>query len=220
MKKYRTKKQAVYEFLKQEILLGVLKPGEQIINSNIAKQLDVSENPVREALHQLEMEGLVTIKPSIGTTVSILSKKELEDIYELKIFLESMGIRKAIENITDEDIKNLKLIIDESILAIEENDFLSVSNLNKRFHMGIYKKSNNPYLIKVIEDLWTLIFRYALVIYSTQQVNDFFDDHNDILDAISEKDVDRAEYLMTEHQNRAMNKMIEILENSLVFSTE
>lgn len=214
MKKYRTKKQAVYEFLKQEIILGVLKPGEQINNSYIAKKLNVSGNPVREALQQLHMEGLVTIKPHIGTSVSILSRKELENIYELKIFLESLGIRKAIENINQKDIENLKLIIYESVKAIKENDFLSVAKFNKSFHMEIYKKSNNPYLIKMVEDLWAMIYRYAIVIYSTQQVNEFYNDHQDILDAITEKDANRAELLIIEHQKSAMNKMIEIIDKS------
>lgn len=211
-KKYRSKKEKIYENLKQEILLGTLKPGESIIYSEVEKKFNISRNPIREAMQQLEIEGLVTIKPYVGTMVSKLSKTDIEAIYEVRMLLESKAIKQSIKKIDKKDLMYLNENIDQSLKAIEEKDYLLIARLNKKFHMNMYKKCNNAYLIKIIEELWSTIFRYSLTLYSSYEVDSFIEEHKRIVHYLTEKDYNKTEKLLINHQKEAMLKIIDSID--------
>lgn len=206
---YRTKKETIYEILKKEIYEGKYEPGEKLVISKLAKQFNSSEIPVREALNQLNSEGLVEFKPHIGAIVSSLSSKDIQDIFELRIELEGLATRLAVEHINEQDLEKLKKILKDSQSAFEEKDYKKYEDLNKQFHMGIYNKCDNQLLIKLINDLWSNTKRYpSLFKQNDEHIKLSIQEHQDIYDAIGKKDSELAENIMIKHKARAATEII------------
>ncbi|NLZ51956.1 MAG: GntR family transcriptional regulator, partial [Thermoanaerobacteraceae bacterium] len=98
----------IYHHLKNAILDGVYKPGDSLIEMKLAKELGVSRTPIREAIRQLELEGLVTSIPNKGVVVEGVTLQDVEDIYEIRKMIEGLAARWAAEKISDEQLKELK----------------------------------------------------------------------------------------------------------------
>lgn len=211
-KNYKTKKEYVFHHLNEEIFTGRLNPGSRLEYQEIADKLNVSLNPVREAMHQLETNGLVEIVPRQGAYVSMHSEKYLSDIYDVKISLEIKAARLAVENINDAGLKHLKSIIEMTEKDIED-DMLTCALLNKEFHTAICSYSNNLYLEKIIEDIWDIIFRYSLSMFSKEGVKRNLKEHYLMLELIEDGDVDELVSLMYKHQINAKDVMIKVVEN-------
>lgn len=211
-KNYKTKKEYVFHYLNEEIFTGRLKPGSRLEYNDIANKLNVSLNPVREAMHQLETNGLVEIVPRQGAYVSMHSEKYLSDIYDVKIDLEIKAAKLAVKNIDENGIKHLKSIIEKTEDHIEDN-MLTCALLNKEFHTAICSYSDNLYLIKIIEDIWDIIFRYSLSMFSKEGVKRNLVEHYAMLDLIEKGDVDSLVSLMYEHQSNAKKVIQKIVKN-------
>ena len=102
--KFITKNVAVYEALRKDIIEGRMKPGQKIIMSEVAKNLGLSDIPVREAIRRLESEGYVHFTPNIGAIVSELDADKIIELYLIRIELESLATRLAVDHITSGDI--------------------------------------------------------------------------------------------------------------------
>ena len=183
------------------ILNGELKPGDQLIESSIANQMQVSRGPVRDALKQLENEGLVTNIPRKGTFVRKLNKEDFKQIYELRAYLESLAIRLAIEKLDEnsELISSLKNIAKEIGEASKEERIAHIADLDIEFHRVICESSKNQYLVEAWMRIRSLI-RLCLITdlyyknyWKTEK------DHHMIIDAIAEKDVKLGEERIRDH---------------------
>ena len=104
----KTKNVAVYERLRQDIVKGKLKPGQKIVMRELAKELGLSETPIREAIRRLESEGYLRFTPHMGALVSELDEQELVEIFLIRIELEALATRLAAPSLTDKDIDFLK----------------------------------------------------------------------------------------------------------------
>lgn len=213
---YRTKKEYVYEELKEKIMKGVLEPGTRLVYKEISNQLDVSENPVREAIQKLHTDGLVEIKPHVGTIVAIHSKKEFANMYEVKILLETKAFLMAADNMHEEDFIKLYGYIEEAEKAFKDNNLIYIAEINKKFHLEIYKKSNNPYLVKLIDDIWTVTYRYNLAIFSESHVKTSLNEHKQILEALCQKDYPLIEKLIVDHQRNSIEKILKVVDERIV----
>ncbi len=117
------------------ILNGFLKPGDHLVESAIAEQLQVSRAPVREALSALEREGLIVYAPRRGYFVVEFTPKDIEEIYSLRLLLEVGALRRAIDRVPDEDIRKLQEIVNTLGQAVEEGwEQASISSLDLSFH--------------------------------------------------------------------------------------
>lgn len=213
-KNYKTKKEYVYQYLNEKIFTGKLKPGLRLEYNDIAKILNVSLNPVREAMHQLEINGLVKIIPRQGAYVAMHSEKYLTDMYDMKIDLEAKASTLAVANMDESDLIHLEYILKQTEEHIE-GDLLTCALLNKEFHTTLCSYSDNLYLMKVIDDIWANIFRYSLSISSKKGVKRNLKDHYSMLRLIENKEVELLESLIKEHQITAKNKVLKIIGHHL-----
>ena len=152
--KFITKNVAVYEALRKDIIEGRMKPGQKIIMSEVAKNLGLSDIPVREAIRRLESEGYVHFTPHIGAIVSELDANKIIELYLIRIELESLATRLAVDHITSGDIDFLIKKNQDMERAVKAEKYEKLGALNKEFHLRIYQAAPYPTLTQLIEDLW------------------------------------------------------------------
>lgn len=208
---YRTKKETIYEILKEEIYEGKYKAGERLVISHLAKRFNSSEIPVREAINQLSSEGLIEITPYVGATVSLLSPKDIKDIFELRIVLEGLATRLAARNLQDADFEMLRKILNDSVEGFSNKDYRKYEKCNLEFHMKLYEKSDNPRLVKIIESLWKNTKRYpSLFDQNDEYIRQSIKEHEEIYLALLEKNGELAEEIMKRHKERAAKEIIRL----------
>ena len=136
----------VLERLRKAIVEGDLVLGQPLSERQLADNLGVSKTPVREALAQLRVEGLVDILPQRGAFVFTLSAKDIIHICELRLTLESSALRLAYQRNGDELICRLELVLEEMVLSQENNDTRNYLNLDTQFHAIFFATCGNPLL--------------------------------------------------------------------------
>ena len=198
----------VYTQLKDKILHLELPPGSSISEIETAEQYNISRTPVREALRQLELEGLVNIVPNKGAYVTGISQKDTRDIYVIRSYLEGLAARWACERITEEEIENLEEIVYLSEFHAKKNHYEQLVELDNKFHESIYRASGS----KILEHELTTFHHYLERIRKeslkreerAQQSNE---EHTSILEAIKTRDGDLAEKLAHEHIIQTIENM-------------
>lgn len=193
----------VFQKLRDDILQGNYKEHDELRENTIGKELGVSRTPVREALRQLELEGLVTIVPNKGAYVTGISVKDVKDIYMIRSSLEGLCARWAAENITPEQLDKLEEIILISEFHMKKEGgggAETISQLDGKFHAVLYEASNSRILSRVLLDFHKYVqqARKSSVV-SEERARKSIREHKAILRAIKEKDPDTAEQLANEH---------------------
>ncbi|MCO5070255.1 MAG: GntR family transcriptional regulator [Rhizobiaceae bacterium] len=194
-----TAQHEVYLHLRQKILLGEFAVGERIIPNDVAKELGVSRMPVREALRQLDSEGLVDLRPNRGALVTQLSSNELFEIYAIRMALEGTAARLAAKNRTKASIAELDFNM-HRLLAADENlrDWL---HLHGELHDFIARMSGMPKLLaetrRFRSQLDPYLLKFYLEIYSTPEMPG--SEHEALIQAIKEGTPDEAEVAMRQH---------------------
>ena len=151
---YKPLRDVVFENLREAIVEGGLKPGQRLMEVQLAEQLGVSRTPVREAIRKLELEGLVVMIPRKGAYVANMSLKDVIDVLEIRASLEGLAASLAAERITDEDIKKLENIVEEFKNSINELDVEALLRKDVEFHECICKATNNKKLHQLMNSLW------------------------------------------------------------------
>ena len=202
---FKTKNEAIYEMLRQEILQAKIKPGEKIVVSDLSKKIGVSEIPIREAVKKLESEGFLTIMPHVGITVSKLDPDEVVEFYLIRIELESLASRLATPHINQEDIEYLTEKNQEMKSALDRDDPEMLAALNKQFHLKIYAAAKRPHLYKLIADLWDKVSWIRSVFFLAPQIAlDSLKEHGEIIEAIRKKDAELVGKLMREQKRHSL----------------
>lgn len=203
----RTVKSSLAESLRDEILLGELTPGQHLRLEEIAGRYEISTTPVREALRELESEGLVTIFPHRGAVVTKLSAGELQDIYDIRATLEEMATRLAVPHITEDILAELRAYIEEMDSHIGE--LVTLVKLNHKFHITLYAASGRRHLCELTSMLRfrTQHYLHAFITYMGGMPQAQID-HRAILTACKEHDVDRAASLVYEHVIHVGNAIV------------
>lgn len=193
--------------LRDDILNGVLPPGLQIRQEALAGQFGVSRVPVREALRQLEAEGLVTSELHKGAFVSTRSLDEVEEMLDIRIALEMRALKLAIPNVTPEVVTRARRILAEYDRSDDPQQW---RDLNMAFHMTLYAPCNRPQLLKMIEDVVLANHRFIRTFISaTVGRVDPQAEHHRILEACAAQNTARALKLLEthiEHTRRALQK--------------
>lgn len=209
--RFQTKNESIYETLKDEIYKNKYEFGERLEMNRLAKRFECSEIPVREALKKLSVEGLIEFKAYIGATVSTVSFKQITEIFQLRTVLESFATELATSNLTENDLKYLKDILDKSKEAFENLDFTEFEKLNIDFHMEIYKKSENELLLEKIKELWNNSARYPSVFeQNSEHIAQSIKEHDKIYEALLNRDANSARKYTIEHKERAGNEILKI----------
>ena len=205
---FKTKTDVVREKLRQDIIDGKLKPGQRIVISDVAKDFGLSEIPVREAIRRLESERLVQFTPHVGAVVSTIDESEFLEIYLIRIELEVLATRLAVPHINEKALSRLNSIIQRAEIAIDEGKHEKLGSLNKEFHLAVYQAGPYPYLYRMILDLWEKFeLSKSVFAYVPNRAVPSWNEHQQIVEAIKNKDVDHAAELVGKQKNRTMKAL-------------
>jgi len=200
----------VYNAIRDKILSGQYKESEELKENAVAAELGVSRTPVREALRQLELEGLVTIIPNKGAYVTGITKKDIHDIYIIRSYLEGLCAKWACENITEAQIEALEEILYLSDFHAGRGHYDQMVELDNKFHELIYKASGSKILNHVLSDFHQYVERVRKVTLSMPyRAEKSSKEHAAIVEAIKKRDGKLAEALATEHIMNTIKNLIE-----------
>lgn len=189
--------EAVADSLRRQIQRRELLPGQRVRQRDVAARLSVSTTPVREALQILQMEGLIVLDPNRGAMVSIPSRQEIVEIYEMRELLEGLAIAKAVPKLTSRDIRRLDALLR---LMKERPEGSKRSPLNTEFHLLIYRRSGRRTLCQLIERLRDVCSLYIEGMHQLEAVREQVDqEHQDIIDACRQRDVVSAKSATSRH---------------------
>ena len=204
--------------LRQAILRGEFKSGQPLPQDEIAARFGVSKIPAREALLQLKAEGLVRFYPNRGAVVAELSADEVNEIYAIRIALETLALRQALPKLTHADFVRL-----EGTIAImdDERDPLRWSELNWEFHAALYQPCGMPRLLAHIRALHVNVQRYLVVYLASQEYHaEAQRQHRAILHTCRQGDVEAAVDQLAGHLAQAAEKMTRLLRPSAVVRSD
>ncbi|MEH7125188.1 GntR family transcriptional regulator [Bacillus sp. JJ1532] len=208
----------VYNSIREMIVQGVLKPGDKIFEAKIARELDISRSPVREAVRALEKEGLLVIDGKSRITVYKPTMKDIEDIYECRMALESLAARLTTRLASGQEIKrientvlNAKRYLDD---AAKEQNRLALIGENTQFHDLITKYSQNVRLKKQLRDLYSLSHYYRVLNFQGENRElVVFNEHLEILNFMKRRDEEKAAVMMRKHLETDLTHLKEIFAN-------
>jgi DNA-binding GntR family transcriptional regulator len=187
----------IAEALREAILRGIFKEGESLRQDEIATEFGVSRIPVREALKQLEAEGLVSLQRNRGATVAILSPTEAQEIFEIRSSLETKALELAIPNLKTEDLEKATEIL---IATDRATEVVSWGQLNWEFHTILYAPCNRPRLLGMLKTLHINIDRYVrLQMSEMNYLQQSQKEHDRILDACMRRDIPDAIEQLKKH---------------------
>lgn len=189
----------VKEYVVEAVLNGDLKPGDRIVESSLARQLGVSQAPVREALRDLVLLGFLETRPYKGTSVRSFTPEELWETYTVRAALESLAARLAATTMTDDDIGVLQGILDEMLEAAGREDVDEIVALDNHFHETILRFSRNQTLYQLWKTLqfgtWSIVTyhkgSYAPAYLAAR--------HEELLTALASGDPEKATHVMQHH---------------------
>jgi len=198
-------REKTYEFLKEKVLSGRFQPGERLTEEHLAGELGVSRTPVREALHKLELEGLVRPLGKRGFCVPQDSREEIEEIFEIRTIMEGYALRCVCRQVGEETIRRLDAIVAKSEKAFQSSRINAVFRYNTEFHDTLHELiADKPRLLGLIVDLRQYVLRYRKD--TLQHVNGArrsIDGHRKIMMALRLADPDLCERIMREHIREA-----------------
>jgi DNA-binding GntR family transcriptional regulator len=194
----RTKNTAelIADALRSAILRGKLKSGQSLKQDEIATEFKVSKIPVREALVQLQAEGLVRLIPSRGAIVSSLTLAEVDEIYTMRHALEPIALRRAIPNMTAADFDEMEHLLNK---IDHETDLSKWAERNWEFHEALYRPANMPHLLQTTRELHNNVVRFLIYYISDTQLKKSQQQHRELLKLCRARDVENACALLLEH---------------------
>lgn len=210
----RTVQSSVADALRDAIISGAVQPGQRLIESEIAKQMAVSRAPLREALRQLEQEGLVTRHPNRGCFVTDFSEQDVIEVISLRCVLECMAIEWATPRITAEDIAVLRSLIEEARQATDAGDLNRLTRVDMQFHEYICAKAGHGRLLKAwlaqhAQSRMLLNLRFHVLSSFTPQT--VVPDHTNIANALERRDTAEAIRLTKEISTRVQQECIDVV---------
>ena len=195
--------------LRKAIIQGQFKANEPLRQDQIARDLGVSKIPLREALVQLKAEGLVTFLPQRGAIVSELSGTEVEEIYTMRIALETVAIEKAIPLLNNSSIIRAKSVLE---IIESETDQNQWGELNWEFHANLYQAAHMPMLLKTIHNLHNNVTRYLIIYLDRLSAsNKSQKEHWELLKACQEQNPSQAVKILKKHLQQASDNLVSYL---------
>ena len=200
MNEYLPLRDVVFNTLRQAILRGELKPGERLMEIQLAKKLGVSRTPIREAIRKLELEGLVLMIPRKGAEVAEITEKNMRDVLEVRKALEELAVQLACEKITDEEIEEMKKAAEEFKMILKSKDITEIAEADVRFHDIIYMATDNQKLIHLLNKLREQMYRYRVEYLKNPDVHEqLTQEHEEIVYHIKRREKVEATAVTCQH---------------------
>lgn len=210
---YKPLREIVFESMREAIIGGVLRPGERLMEIQLAEEMGVSRTPVREAIRKLELEGLVVMIPRKGAYVAEVSLKDLADVFEIRAALEGLAASLAAERVTDDEVEAM-----ERLLLFKEGETQSIDDIvttDTDFHAMVYKASRNGKLVQMLENLREQIQRFRSTSLAVPgRPRDAVEEHRAIVEALAGHDAEAAKGLAEGHIASAESVMLEAIQSN------
>ena len=213
MDEYLPLRDVVFNTLRQAILKGELKPGERLMEIQLANKLGVSRTPVREAIRKLELEGLVLMIPRKGAEVAEITRQDMEDVLEVRTALEELAVKDACDHITDAQLSELKKASNEFKKALlEGKDLVTCAEADMHFHDVILSATNNRRLIQMLNNLSEQMYRYRMEYLKDERTHKtLIEEHDAIRRALKKHDKVKAGAAIRVHIDNQKRSILESL---------
>lgn len=198
----------VFHKLRDDILSGKYKEHEELKEVAIGEEMGVSRTPVREAFRQLELEGLIQIIPNKGAFVTGITIKDVKDIYMIRSKLEGLCARWATEHITKEQMEEMEENVYLTEFHAKKGHMEQIADLDNRFHEILYEACDSKMLEHLLKDYHNYVLRVRRKTLATARATVSNDEHRLIMEAIRDRDADRAEELANMHMINAFENMV------------
>ncbi len=196
------------EALRAAILEGELQPGQRISQEAWAERVGVSMIPLREALHGLAGEGLVTYRPRRGYVVTELNLADLEEVYALRRLLETEAIRRGVPLATEADIAALRAAAASCRSVAARGDLASRLEANRSFHELLHGLARSWPLLRLVDLLWDSTEAYRALYYALPgEAVEADRAHDAIVEAVAQRDTDAVVALQDAHRERALDRL-------------
>ena len=216
----RAKKQAMRQVLEQEIVTGILAPGARLDEVSLANRFNVSRTPVREALNQLGMLGLVELRPRRGAIVATIGIKDILEMFEVMAEMESLCGRLAAERMTNEERQHLETIHLSAAPLVKDDQYDAYYAINVDFHEALYQGGKNRFLARETMRLRNRVAPYRrLQLRAQNRMKKSFNEHAAIVAAIVAGDAEQTGQLMKDHvtvQSGTFNDFVATLPWNLI----
>ncbi|MFP3153262.1 GntR family transcriptional regulator [Lachnospiraceae bacterium ZAX-1] len=206
MNAYLPLRDVVFQTLREAILKGDLKPGERLMELQLASRLGVSRTPIREAIHKLELEGLAVTFPRRGAEVAKMTENDMEDVLQIRKALDELAVGLACDKISPEQLRLLKIAVHSFEDSTRTKDVTKIAQADVEFHDAIYRSTGNPKLVSMLNNLREQMYRYRveyLKDVSTYPV--LIKEHQEILNGLMNRD---KEYVVKVMGYHVMNQEI------------
>lgn len=210
---YQPLREVVCESLRDAIRRGVLKPGERLMEIQLAEELGVSRTPVREAIRKLELEGYVVMMPRRGTYVANMSIRDISEIFEIRTALESLSNGLAAERITPEELEHLQRLLVMISSYIETKDMDKIVETDIEFHDLLYHAARNSRLVGIISNLRDQLTRFRTLSMSYPgRLEATLDEHRTIVEAIAQGDGRAAKKAAEKHMENSEKTLLKAMD--------
>lgn len=207
----------VFNTLRQAILRGELKPGERLMEIQLANKLGVSRTPIREAIRKLELQGLVLVIPRKGAEVADIKEKSLRDVLEVRKALEELSVQLACEKITKEEIEELKEAAETFKKAQKTKDITQIAEADVHFHDIINTASGNQKLIQLLNNLREQMYRYRVEYLKNPEVYpQLIAEHEELITKITHHEKQEATKIMCRHIDNQVEAVTDVIRTKKV----
>lgn len=193
-------KNMAFEVIKEAILSQKLKSGEIYNEKGLAQELGISKTPVREALLELSTKGFIHFLPRRGIKVSVITEKDIRDLYEVRRALESAIVRCIIPKINKETLSKIVAIHKKGVNAIKDRDSFAYLPIDREFHFALSSITENQFMIKSLESIRDLVdWMGSRALLKQSRMNEVQIEHEAFLKKIRDKDSEGAVHMMEQH---------------------
>ena len=206
MDAYLPLRDVVFNTLREAILKGELKPGERLMELQLAAKLGVSRTPIREAIRMLEQEGLAVTIPRKGAEVAKMTEKDMEDVLQIREALDELAAKIACEQISEEQLEELVATMHEFEESTKTDNVKKIAEADVKFHDIIYQSTGNPKRVNMLNNLREQMYRYR-VEYLKDENNypTLMKEHKDIVEGLVRKNKMQVTETMHQHvKNQAV----------------
>ena len=215
MPKFKSKKDFMYDIIKDNIIQGVYEPGSRLVIDELATQLHVSQIPIREAIKQLEADGFVNYETHVGARVADVDAKFVAEVFSLLESMEIICSRAACQTMTDDQLSTLANMVTDMDALI--NEPLIWSEHNRKLHLFICECADTQLILKMMRkifDHWARLRRVYLQDIANKRVSDAQTEHKLLLEALKRRDPDEVERIIRYHNQSALNTYVRYLESA------
>lgn len=212
MNAYLPLRDVVFHTLREAILKGELKPGERLMELQLAAKLGVSRTPIREAIRMLEQEGLAVTIPRKGAEVAKMTEKGMEDVLQIRRALDELAVQLACDKMDEEHLEELRRAMKAFENAARKGDVRQVAQADVAFHDAIYRAADNPKLMTLLNNLREQMYRYRVeYLKDENSYATLIEEHKNIFRCLQNRDKAQVTRATSEHvvnQELFMKNMI------------